>query len=127
MRALTWHGKHDVRVETVPDPRIINARDAIIRITATAAGDRARIAVADDGPGMSQQQQQLAFRRFATSNGGGTGLGLAIVDRLTVASGGTASLSDTPGGGLTVTIELPLVRPDRGQRRHAAASRARPV
>ncbi len=36
MRALTWQGKHDVRVETVPDPRIINPRDAIIRITSTA-------------------------------------------------------------------------------------------
>ena len=36
MRALTWHGKHDVRVETVPDPEIVNPRDAIIRITSTA-------------------------------------------------------------------------------------------
>src|SRR6201991_205881 len=36
MRALTWQGKHDVRVETVPDPRIVNPRDAIVRITATA-------------------------------------------------------------------------------------------
>jgi threonine dehydrogenase-like Zn-dependent dehydrogenase len=36
MRALTWHGKHDVRMETVPDPKIVNPRDAIIRITSTA-------------------------------------------------------------------------------------------
>jgi threonine dehydrogenase-like Zn-dependent dehydrogenase len=36
MRALTWQGKHDVRVETVPDPQIVNPRDAIIRITSTA-------------------------------------------------------------------------------------------
>src|SRR6478752_661398 len=36
MRALTWHGRHDVRVETVPDPKIINPRDAILRITSTA-------------------------------------------------------------------------------------------
>jgi threonine dehydrogenase-like Zn-dependent dehydrogenase len=36
MRALTWHGKHDVRVDTVPDPKIVNPRDAIIKITATA-------------------------------------------------------------------------------------------
>jgi len=36
MRALTWHGKHDVRVETVPDPEIVNPRDAIIEVTATA-------------------------------------------------------------------------------------------
>jgi threonine dehydrogenase-like Zn-dependent dehydrogenase len=36
MRALTWQGKQDVRVETVPDPQIVNPRDAIIRITSTA-------------------------------------------------------------------------------------------
>jgi threonine dehydrogenase-like Zn-dependent dehydrogenase len=36
MRALTWQGKQDVRVETVPDPRIMNPRDAIVRITSTA-------------------------------------------------------------------------------------------
>jgi len=36
VRALTWHGKHDVRVETVPDPQIVNPRDAIIRVTSTA-------------------------------------------------------------------------------------------
>jgi threonine dehydrogenase-like Zn-dependent dehydrogenase len=36
MRALTWQGKHDVRVESVPDPRIVNPRDAIIEITSTA-------------------------------------------------------------------------------------------
>ena len=36
MRALTWHGKHDVRVDTVPDPEIVNPRDAIIEITSTA-------------------------------------------------------------------------------------------
>ena len=36
MRALTWHGRHDVRVETVPDPEIVNPRDAIIKVTSTA-------------------------------------------------------------------------------------------
>ncbi|GAA0743117.1 glutathione-dependent formaldehyde dehydrogenase [Sphingomonas sp. ABOLD] len=36
MRALTWHGKHDVRVDSVPDPEILNPRDAIIKITSTA-------------------------------------------------------------------------------------------
>jgi signal transduction histidine kinase len=109
-------------LEQILDNLIANALDVLpaggaIWITARAGGDRARIIVADNGPGMSEQQQKVAFRRFATSNGSGTGLGLAIVDRLTVASGGTAALSDSPGGGLTVTIDLPLARRDRGQRR----------
>jgi threonine dehydrogenase-like Zn-dependent dehydrogenase len=36
MRALTWHGTHDVRVETMPDPGIVNPRDAVIEVTSTA-------------------------------------------------------------------------------------------
>lgn len=35
MRALTWHGNHDVRVDTVPDPRIEEPTDAIIRVTSS--------------------------------------------------------------------------------------------
>lgn len=36
MRALRWYGNRDVRVETVPDPQIVNPRDAIIKVTSTA-------------------------------------------------------------------------------------------
>ncbi|MBV9404326.1 MAG: glutathione-dependent formaldehyde dehydrogenase [Acidobacteriaceae bacterium] len=36
MKANCWMGKHDVRVETVPDPQILNQRDAIVKITSTA-------------------------------------------------------------------------------------------
>jgi threonine dehydrogenase-like Zn-dependent dehydrogenase len=36
MKALCWYGKNDVRVETVPDPKILNPRDAIIKVTTTA-------------------------------------------------------------------------------------------
>ena len=36
MKALCWHGKHDVRVENVDDPKILNSRDAILKITSTA-------------------------------------------------------------------------------------------
>jgi threonine dehydrogenase-like Zn-dependent dehydrogenase len=36
MKAVCWHGKQDIRVENVPDPKILNPRDAIIKITSTA-------------------------------------------------------------------------------------------
>jgi threonine dehydrogenase-like Zn-dependent dehydrogenase len=36
MRALCWHGVHDVRLERVPDPTLLNPRDAIVRVTSTA-------------------------------------------------------------------------------------------
>ena len=116
----------DGHLEQILDNLIANALDALpaggtIRIDCVALADRVVLTVADDGPGMPAQRQKLAFRRFATGDAGGIGLGLAIVDRLAVANGGTAALSDTPGGGLTVTIELPSAGRDRTQRRGIAA------
>src|ERR671926_1616667 len=35
MKAVTWHGKRDVRVDTVPDPQIERPTDAVVRITST--------------------------------------------------------------------------------------------
>ncbi len=114
------------QLEQIVDNLLANALDAVpaggaVRIFAQAAGERTRIVVADDGPGMSAPQQRAAFRRFASATPGGTGLGLAIVDRLVTSAGGSAALSDTPGGGLTVTIELPAAPRDP-----AASGRPRP-
>ena len=36
MKALTWHGKADIRCETIPDPIIEHPRDAVIKVTACA-------------------------------------------------------------------------------------------
>jgi threonine dehydrogenase-like Zn-dependent dehydrogenase len=36
MKALVWHATNDVRVERVPDPTILNPRDAIVKITTSA-------------------------------------------------------------------------------------------
>lgn len=36
MKAVCWHGAQDIRVDTVPDPKILNPRDAILRVTSTA-------------------------------------------------------------------------------------------
>jgi signal transduction histidine kinase len=114
-------------LEQILDNLLANALDALdpgrtIRVGVVAAGGRARVSVADNGQGMSAEQQRAAFRRFASGRAGGTGLGLAIVDRLAMANGGSAALSDTPGGGLTVTIELPLETPRRPSRRPGAPS-----
>jgi signal transduction histidine kinase len=100
------------QLEQILDNLLANALDAVpadgnVRISATAAGGDAQIVVADDGPGMTGPQQRAAFRRFSSATPGGTGLGLAIVYRLVTANGGSAELSDTPGGGLTVTVRLP--------------------
>jgi signal transduction histidine kinase len=109
------------QLEQILDNLLANALDAVpaggnVRVSAIAAGSSAQIVVADDGPGMSEQQQRAAFRRFSSATPGGTGLGLAIVHRLMTANGGSAELSDTPGGGLTVTLRLPAAAPARRNR-----------
>ena len=40
MKAAVWHGKRDVRVDTVPDPTIQEPTDAIVRITSTGCAGR---------------------------------------------------------------------------------------
>jgi signal transduction histidine kinase len=107
-------------LEQVLDNLLANALDAVppgghVMISAVA-GERIRIVVADDGPGMTSRQQEMAFRRFVSSTPGGAGLGLAIVHRLVTSNGGGAALSDTPGGGLTVIVELPAAAADRHRR-----------
>ncbi|MBV9794470.1 MAG: HAMP domain-containing histidine kinase [Actinobacteria bacterium] len=101
----------DDHLAQILDNLLANALDALkaggtIIVVTRVAGTRAQVVVRDDGPGMTGQQQQAAFRRF-TTGGGGAGLGLAIVDRLATANGGAATLSSAPGGGLTVLIDLP--------------------
>jgi signal transduction histidine kinase len=110
----------DGHLEQIVDNLLANALDAVpsrgqVEVSAVATGQEARIIVADDGPGMSRQQQQTAFRRFAGSSPAGAGLGLAIVHRLVMSNGGSVALSDTPGGGLTVTVNLPGGPPDRAR------------
>ncbi len=105
-------------LEQVLDNLLANALDAVpagghVQVSAAAGEDGARVVVADDGPGMTARQQEMAFRRFVSSTPGGAGLGLAIVHRLVTSNGGSAALSDTPGGGLTVTVTLPVKPPER--------------
>jgi signal transduction histidine kinase len=123
--SLTAAGAGQVRaslgeghLEQILDNLIANALDAVpaggqIRVRAQAGSPGAQVVVADNGPGMSHAQQETAFRRFAGNTSGGTGLGLAIVHRLVTTNGGSATLSDTPGGGLTVTLGLPAALADQ--------------
>jgi len=80
-----------------------------------SAAPAVQIVVADDGPGMDPADRARAFGRFTTASPGGTGLGLAIVYRLVSANGGTATLEETPGGGLSVILEF-ATAPDRVDR-----------
>jgi signal transduction histidine kinase len=130
---LAWIGEG--HLEQILDNLIANALDAlspghIVRLTTTATATGARITVADNGPGMSAEDRGRAFLRFTTSSPNGTGLGLAIVHRLATSNGGTARLDETPGGGLTVTLDFPGVPVPNGSasaNSAAAAAAAAPA
>jgi signal transduction histidine kinase len=100
-------------LEQILDNLLDNAIEAIgeaggtVRVTVGKSDSGILLTVADDGPGMTPQERSRAFLRFTTGSQHGTGLGLAIVHRLVTANGGTIRLVDTPGGGLTVEVELP--------------------
>jgi len=107
--------------------------DGVVRVSAYAVGDRWRLEVRDQGPGVGPADRERAFERFGTladSGGGGTGLGLAIARWVTDLHGGRIAFVDpagdetgaptgapigAPTGALTgalVRADLPL-RPDR--------------
>ncbi|HET9172963.1 MAG TPA: HAMP domain-containing sensor histidine kinase [Actinospica sp.] len=102
-------------LEQMLDNLVANALDSVaegggIELVAAVADDWVELRVVDDGPGMSAQARENAFRRFGQSSTGGNGLGLAIVHRLAAANGASVALEETPGGGLTAVLRLPTAR-----------------
>lgn len=81
-----------------------------ITISVTGQDGRSRISVADEGPGLSEEQQGVIFEKFerlGRTGDGGSGLGLYISRRLALAMGGELSVASTPGAGACFTLELP--------------------
>lgn len=85
-----------------------------IEIGALRRGPDLRLYVADSGPGVDPGDRERLFHRFsrgATSSAHrpeGTGLGLAIVTAIAEAHRGTVGVEETPGGGATFHVDLPL-------------------
>ena len=89
---------------------LVSPRGATVSVVLDVSAVSATVSIVDHGPGLSDDDKRDAMRRFwrGDTSRPGTGLGLAIVDALATASGGSATLSDTAGGGLTVAVTLPL-------------------
>jgi two-component system sensor histidine kinase KdpD len=82
------------------------------RITAGQVDNYVEIRVMDQGPGVPTHQQDAIFAPFQrlgdAPSGAGTGLGLALARGFVEAMHGTLSPEDTPGGGLTMVVTLPI-------------------
>lgn len=86
-----------------------------VQIELLNVGDRSRIVVADQGPGLSPAQAEVVFEKFerlGRSDDGGSGLGLYISRRLARAMGGELSVECTPGQGARFVLELPADKGD---------------
>jgi PAS domain S-box-containing protein len=84
-----------------------------IEISTQLAGEEVEIAVADNGPGVPEEDQPKLFQRFyrayqpGTEGVPGTGLGLNLVKSVVELHGGTVSVESAPSEGSTFTIRLP--------------------
>jgi two-component system OmpR family sensor kinase len=86
-----------------------------LALTAEATPASATISIVDHGDGIPAQIRQKIFERFwradssRTRETGGSGLGLAIVASIVAAHHGSIDVTETPGGGATFSVSLPVV------------------
>jgi two-component system sensor histidine kinase KdpD len=89
--------------------------DRPVTVTTTRAGHSVQLRVVDHGAGVREADRERmydAFQRLGdTTSHEGLGLGLAVARGLTEAQGGRLAAEDTPGGGLTMLVELPEASP----------------
>ncbi|MER5452786.1 ATP-binding protein [Streptomyces sp. NPDC002764] len=89
-----------------------------VLVTASVLAGRVELRVVDRGPGLPAEDREHLFEPFQrlgdTDNTTGLGLGLALARGLTEAMNGTLSPEDTPGGGLTMVVSLPLAAESLG-------------
>ncbi|WP_330328954.1 sensor histidine kinase KdpD [Streptomyces sp. NBC_00536] len=83
-----------------------------VNVSASALASRVELRVVDRGPGVPDEAKDRIFEPFQrhgdAPRGAGVGLGLAVARGFTEAIGGTLTAEDTPGGGLTMVITLPI-------------------
>lgn len=86
-------------------------RGGRVTISVRRAGDLAVLDVEDNGPGIPADEREQVFERFYRvlgTEGDGSGLGLAIVREVVDGAGGTVDLAEADGGGLVVSVRLPV-------------------
>jgi two-component system sensor histidine kinase KdpD len=88
-----------------------------VTVDADPSGGSLTLRVADRGPGIPRERRAAAFAPFQRlgdrSGVEGIGLGLAIAAGFVEAMGGQIEIDDTPGGGTTMLVSLPLASTDR--------------
>ena len=81
---------------------------ATVTLSARRRGSDVELAVADNGHGITSEDQKRMFEIFFSTRKGGTGLGLAIVKRIAKAHDAEISVSSDPGAGTTIRLRLAM-------------------
>lgn len=137
-RAISFMGAEDLSVEgqllglkRVVSNLVGNALKYanVVTVEARSHDGMAELVIADDGPGIPAEKLESVFDPFVrietsrSKETGGVGLGLTIARSISRAHGGDISLSNRVGGGLAVTLRLPLARP-LGSQEHSVGKRS---
>ncbi len=108
------HRIHQVIANLLANARTHTPVGTPITVSIAQSSDGVRIAVADAGPGLSEEDQKRIFERFYRADssrvrieGEGSGLGLSIVNAVMKAHGGTVSVNSEVGKGSTFTLFFP--------------------
>ncbi|CAJ1498841.1 HAMP domain-containing sensor histidine kinase [[Mycobacterium] holstebronense] len=81
-----------------------------VQLSAVTSREGVEIAIDDNGGGLPEEERRIVFERFSrgsTASHSGSGLGLALVAQQAELHGGTASLEDSPLGGVRLLLQLP--------------------
>jgi two-component system sensor histidine kinase KdpD len=111
------HGVLDVpRPVDVDGDGTVSPDEPAIAIRASGYGNQVELRVVDHGTGLPKKavdQIFVPFQRLGTRTTSGVGLGLSVAKGFTDAMGGAIRAEDTPGGGLTIVISLPVAAGER--------------
>lgn len=120
---------HRIELDLVPDHAIVIAdpdqisqifwnlaRNALrampdgglLQVSGYLEGPTYRLAVRDEGRGMSEEERANLFHPYQSFFDGGTGIGMAIVYRIVEEHGGRLGVDSAPGEGTTIVVELPV-------------------
>lgn len=110
----------------VSNVRTHTPADVPVRLGVKRSAGTVRLYVADEGPGLAEEDAARIFDRFFRAGGGaGSGLGMAIVQGVVEAHEGEVAVSTAPGDGLKVTVTLPS-GPTRSSRADLGSTPPRP-
>jgi len=122
--SLEWNTPHPDRQAAIDEMLLASALENVVRnaiqavpgdgrvtIETSMAADHCSIVVSDNGPGVAESELERIFEPFyrLDTNRSGSGIGLAITARVVEQIGGSARARNADGGGLIVTLTIPLL------------------